>query len=140
MVIQSSTAGPKVLQQRIDTFLVNQKEKLTAMTDADFQTIKQGLIAKLEEKDSSLSNRTSRFLNNLSQDYTAFDHKEQLVKKLKLLEQAAMLELYDQVFLSDASGRLLIRSTGSAHPDEAPEKSCVGDSCVREKLTKMISR
>lgn len=140
MVIQSSTAGPKVLQQRIDTFIVNQKEKLTAMTDADFQTIKQGLIAKLEEKDSSLSNRTSRFLSNLSQGYTTFDHKQQLVAELKLLELATMLELYDKVFLSKRSGRLLIRSTGSAHLDEAPENSCAGESCVRKKLTGMIRR
>jgi len=140
MIIQSSTAGPAVLQERVDAFLASQRDKIAAMSDEEYETLKQGLVAKMEEKDSSLSDSTRTLLVDLANGYTSFDHEARLLTEMRLLGKEEILALYEKVFLSEERGRILVRGTGTAHLDEAPAQPCFSEDCVMPKLIESISR
>jgi insulysin len=140
VVIQSSTHGPAVLQERIDAFLQEGPARLAEMDETGFETVKEGLIAKLEEKDTSLYNRTGRFQGDLSLGYIAFDHRRQLVVALKEITKDEMDAFYTEHLLGGKSSRLLVRSTGQAHPEEAPGPGCADAACMLQDMEGSFTR
>lgn len=138
MIIQSATAGPAVLQERVDAFLVHQKDKIASMSDEDFETVKRGVIHTLEQRDGSLSDRTDRLARDLRLGYTNFDHNKRLAGELKPLSKDEIVKLYEQVFFGEERGRILVRGTGTEHLDEAPTDTCFEADCVMPKLVERI--
>ena len=140
MIIQSTTAGPAVLQERVDEFLVRQKDKIVTMSDEEFQSLKQGLISKMEAKDVGLSDRTDRLLYEMGLGYTNFDYNARLINELKPLNKEEMVVLYEKLFLNEEHGRILVRGTGLAHTEDAPTDPCFGKNCVMPQLTDSFTR
>ena len=140
MIIQSTTAGPAVLQERVDEFLVRQKDKIVTMSDEEFQSLKQGLISKMEAKDVGLSDRTDRLLYEMGLGYTNFDYNVRLINELKPLNKEEMVALYEKLFLNEEHGRILVRGTGLAHTENAPIDPCFGKNCVLPQLTDSFTR
>jgi secreted Zn-dependent insulinase-like peptidase len=138
MIIQSSAAGPAVLQERVDAFLVEQKYRIKSMSEDEFETVKQSVIYQLEQRDGSLSLRTDRLALALELGYTHFNYNKQLAEELKLLSKDEIVNLYEEVFFGEERGRILVRGTGSMHLDEAPSKTCFGADCVLPKLVERI--
>ena len=93
MIIQSSSKGPAVLQDRVDAFLVAQKERIISMSHEEFETLKQSVIYKPEQRDSRLSICTDRLTRGLNFDYTGFDHGKRLAEELKLLRKDEIINL-----------------------------------------------
>ena len=120
LAIQSHVANPVELGAKVDQFLVDFDEIFSDMSVEDFNIIKSGLIAKLEEKDATLYSRTSSFNSDLALGYTSFDRKAQLISVLNVLEQSQILDFFRRRFLSEQRGRLLVRSFGRAHERELP--------------------
>ncbi|MFK7928735.1 MAG: insulinase family protein [Myxococcota bacterium] len=141
MGIQSSTAGPTTLLERVDAFLVEQRALLTDMPESEVETIKQGLITKLTEKETRLSARSSRYRSELWLGFTAFDRREQIVAALQTLDKAALLQTFDQVLLEDTRGRVIVRSTGAAHrKDDTTKVPCKDAECIIKKMPEMLER
>ena len=138
MIIQSASVGPAVLQERVDAFLVAQRERIRLMSDEAFEAFKLGVIAEEEQRDPTLSRRTDWLERDLRLGYTGFDHRKQLVAALRPLTRDETLALYDSVFFGEERGRILVRGTGTAHADEAPSDPCFGDDCVLPRLVERV--
>ena len=138
MIIQSTSAGPKVLEERVDAFLVDQKDRIISMSDEDFETVRQSVIYSLEQRDGSLSVRTDRLERALNLGYFGFDYNKRLAEELKLLRKDEIVNLYHEVFFGEDRGRILVRGTGTTHLDGAPLNTCFRADCVLPKLVGRI--
>ena len=139
--IQSGVSGPSALLERIDTFLNDFGPHLAEMTDEEFETIKAGLIATLEEKPTSLKKKSRDISRDLSLGVTTFDRKAQLVAHLKPMDKATVLALFQDHVLGVQARRLVVQATGHAHADEPVlDGACPDSECLVERLAPPISR
>lgn len=139
--IQSSTAGPTTLLQRVDAFLADQRKVLAEMPESEIGTIRDGLITKLLQKDTRLTQRSGRYRSDLWLGYAQFDRRESVAAALGKLDKAALLQTYDRVLLSEDAGRVIVRSAGHSHSDERIAKpDCTDAACVIAKMTGVVSR
>ena len=108
--IQSAKKDPITLQNRVDAFLIAFKERLSNMTEEEYRSQTNGLIANLEEKDSAFYPRSSRLKRNISLDYTAFNHKQMLADALKSMTKRDISEFYETQILK--GDRVIVRAYG----------------------------
>jgi secreted Zn-dependent insulinase-like peptidase len=139
--IQSGVAHPQVLLERIDAFLLGMRAHLEDMTDDTYETVKQGLIAGLEEAPSSLNTRTRDLSRDLSLGVTTFDRKAQLVALLKELPKDDVIALLDARVLGDDARRYVSFAVGRTHADTPSEMTgCPDTACVVSKMERAHSR
>jgi secreted Zn-dependent insulinase-like peptidase len=137
--IQSNVAPPPVLLERIDAFLAGYAETLEAMDDSDFETVKAGLIANLQEAPTDLYDKTGDLSRDLSLGVTTFDRKAQLVALLQPLKRTEILAFMREEVLGD-DGRLVVRALGLTHADQPMEPGCQDTACVAEKMPELFER
>ena len=139
--IQSSVADAQTLLTQSNAFLVGYEQTLTEMSDEDFDTDRQGLIAVLEEKHSDLYDRTRDFTNDLSLGHSSFDRKARIVTALRTLTRADMLTHLQTRILSPDAGRLVIRTTGESHADVTfEEPGCATHDCILDAMESTFTR
>ncbi len=136
MAIQSNAVGPVTLLERVDAFVDAQRAALRAMPDDALATVRDGLVARLLEDDPDLYSRSSRLAANLDREVLSFDWRAQVAEAVAALDRDALLDFYDQVLASEQTGRLVVRSFGTAHAAEraAAEPGCPDLACVSEQL------
>ena len=133
--IQSGVADPTKLLERIDAFLDGFGGYLAAMPEENYETVKAGLIASLEEAPTSLNQRTRELSRDLALGVTTFDRKAQLVGLLTALDKAEVEALLAEAVLGDKARRLVVQATGRTHADTpAPDGACADTACVVEKM------
>ena len=89
-VIQSPVAAPQDLKSRTEAFLATQVKRFAEMPDAEFQENKQGLIANLIQKDTSLGERSQRYWSDLDLGNLDFDTNQQIADAVARLSKADM--------------------------------------------------
>jgi len=112
--VQSSEYDPIYLQGRIDNFINGFKELLDGLDNESFENYKSGLIAKLLEKDPSLSYETNRYWGQIVDRRYMFDMSEKEAEELKSIEKRDVLEWYN-TYLTQSSTkcrRLAVRVWG----------------------------
>ena len=139
--IQSSSAGPVELQKRVDTFVDDYLETLKGMSDEEYATIRDGLIAGLQKKELRLGERNGRYQGELSLGRTEFDSREQLVAAIENVDRASLIALYEERIAAEDAGRLIVRSFGKLHgEDDEYEPGCATTTCVTDQLEERFSR
>jgi len=139
--IQSGVAHPEVLLERIDAFLVGMRAHLSEMSDETYETVKQGLIAGLEEAPPNLKTRSRELSRDLSVGVTTFDRKAQLVALLKELPKDEVIALLDGSVLGEHARRYVVFAVGRTHADvESELAGCPDTACVVEKMDGTHSR
>lgn len=140
LAIQSSSAGPVDLEQRVAAFLTDFHETLLAMSDEEYATIRAGLIADLEEKELQLGQRFNRYVSQLRRGRTDFDTEAQMVAALEQLDRTELADFYAERLLGDA-GRLVVRSFGHAHgAAEERTPGCDTTACVTDQMPERFER
>lgn len=141
LAIQSARFGPSVLRARVDAFLKAYHQTFKAMPQADFEQIRAGLIANLEEKDTQLMDRSRRYASALYDGVQTFDRRAQIVAILKGVTQQDLVAFYGKVLLGPNSGRVVARTVGSAHSDDTPVAAdCARAECMPAKLPEVSRR
>ncbi|MFT4621738.1 MAG: insulysin [Myxococcota bacterium] len=139
--IQSSVAEPTELLERIDAFLLGYGDTLDAMSDEEFETVKAGLVATLEESPTDLYDRTRDLFTDLDLGLTTFDRKARLVELLRPMTKASVAELLRDEVLGDSAARLVVRALGRAHADTPLDPTgCADTACVTATLTETFDR
>lgn len=133
--IQSPVAGPVTLLERVDSFLASHAEVVAAMPEEEFATIRAGLVTDLLEKDTQLYQRSGSLRSDLYRGVTSFDSAEQRAALVGALTRDEMAAFYREV-LGEGAGRLIVRSFGNAHAEEAAAATpgCADTSCVVSQL------
>ncbi|KAI1854932.1 hypothetical protein JX265_002571 [Neoarthrinium moseri] len=92
-IIQSERTS-EYLESRIDSFLTQQLETLSNMTDADFESHKRSVIVKRLEKLKNLDQETGRHWAQVSSEYYDFEASQEDAAAVKLLTKSDMIEFY----------------------------------------------
>lgn len=67
-----SLKSPQFLEERVEIFLQNFRQRLATMTDGDFEAQKQGLVVKKLEHVKNLREEASQFWRHISDGYYNF--------------------------------------------------------------------
>ncbi len=139
--IQSSSAGPVVLQERIDAFVADYLATLQGMSDEEYSTIRAGLIADIEKKELRLSTRNRRYQGEISRGHLDFDSRERLVTAIETVDRQALVDFYSERLLADDAGRMIVRSFGHLHgEDDAFEPGCEDSECITDQMPERFGR
>ncbi len=88
--VQSPTHGVSEINQLITAFLDRFPEQLAAMAESEFTQIKQGLVARLLERDTRLAQRTNEYWQEIDRELFNFDSIENLAAEIEGLTKADM--------------------------------------------------
>ncbi|XP_040991889.1 nardilysin-like [Juglans microcarpa x Juglans regia] len=113
-IVQSSEYNPVYLQGRIDNFINNLEELLDKLDDNSFENYRSGLMAKLLEKDPSLTYKSSRFWNQIIDKRYMFDLSKKEAEELNSIHKTDVINWY-KMYLQQSSPkcrRLAVRVWG----------------------------
>ncbi|XP_021909698.1 nardilysin-like, partial [Carica papaya] len=112
--VQSSKYNPVYLQSRIDSFINGLEELLEGLDDESFDDYKNGLVAKLLEKDPSLTYETNRFWGQIVDKRYMFDMSQKEADELRSIQKKDVIDWYRTYFLksSPKRRRLAVRIWG----------------------------
>lgn len=139
MALQSGVAGPGTLLERVDAFLAEQRASLPTMDPAEFATYRDGLVAKLRERDTQLYARSDELLDNLRLGITTFDWNEQLAVQVEGLDRDTMAT-FARENLDPQRGRLIVRSFGRERVGERDGAGCPDVACTAAQLVDVWTR
>ena len=133
--IQSGVAHPGTLLERIDAFLDGFGPYLASLSTEEYETIRTGLIATLEEAPTSLGQRTRSLAADLALGVTTFDRKAQLVALLRDVEKSDVEELFAEQIQGASARRIVVQATGRSHAEHpAPSGACPSPECVVARM------
>ncbi|MBO87298.1 MAG: hypothetical protein CL927_18275 [Deltaproteobacteria bacterium] len=139
--IQSGVAHPGTLLERIDAFLQGFGPYLTDLSTEEYETIRTGLIATLEEAPTSLGQRTRDLAADLALGVTTFDRKAQIVSLLRDIEKADIEALFAEEVLGKSARRIVVQATGRSHAEHAaPAGACATPDCVVARMDAPFTR
>lgn len=94
-VVQSPVAAPAAVAAATSAFLVDFRERLARMTPEQFESEREGLLARLLERDQNLNSRGSRLWRDLQDQVLDFDSRERLATAIRAVELDAFRDFYD---------------------------------------------
>ncbi|GAV58620.1 Peptidase_M16 domain-containing protein/Peptidase_M16_C domain-containing protein [Cephalotus follicularis] len=112
--VQSSKYSPVYLQERVENFIKGLKEMLEGLDDESFGNYRSGLIARLLEKDPSLSCETNRFWSQIIDKRYIFDFSQKEAQELRNINKNDVINWY-KTYLQESSlkcRRLAVRVWG----------------------------
>ncbi|XP_027334300.1 nardilysin-like [Abrus precatorius] len=112
--VQSSEYDPVYLQGRIDNFISGLEELLEELDDDTFENYKSGLMAKLLEKDPSLTYEGNRIWSQIVEKRYIFDLSKKEAEELGNISKHDVVDWY-KTYLKQSSPkcrRLLVRLWG----------------------------
>ncbi len=90
LVVQSpSTSAPTIIE-RMNSFLANFSESLQQMTDEQLIQFKASVLARINEQDRQLNDRTNRYWQEIDMDLLNFDSRETLSSAINELNVDAL--------------------------------------------------
>ena len=104
MIIQSDR-DPKYLDARIEKFMQSMKDFIQSMNEEEFETNKQGLVAKRLEKPKKLSARAARYWNEIVCQQYNFNRDEIETKELKNITKENIIEFFDSYICPKSNTR-----------------------------------
>jgi insulysin len=106
-IVQSPVASSADLATHIREFLAGQADVVAALPEDEFERFRQGLIARLTERDKNLGERGARLWNDLDLGFTSFDSRTQIAAEVARFTQPEIVD-YLRELVSDFDGRSLV--------------------------------
>lgn len=113
-VVQSPVADPLTLEQKMEQFLAQAEPMFSQLDEASLNAVKNSTLSRLLQKETSLSQRSGRYWQELDRGELGFDSREQLAQAISTLGVADL----QRQFLHLTERRLLVRSFGKAIRDD----------------------
>ncbi|KAF7816228.1 nardilysin-like [Senna tora] len=112
--VQSSEYSPIYLQGRIDNFIDGLEKLLDGLDGDSFEHYRSGLMAKLLEKDPSLTYESNRFWNQIVDKRYIFDMSNKEAEELKSISKKDVVDWYNTYLKSSSPKcrRLAVRLWG----------------------------
>lgn len=126
-VVQSPNADPIQLEQHIDQFIQEMKPSLQNMSSAQLEQYKRSVLSRINRKETSLTERSNRYWQEIDRDENRFDSREQLSQAVAALSLDDLLKCYEAL----PERRLTVRSFGEQHLQVA-KQSELGQICETE--------
>ncbi|QOR37466.1 peptidase M16 [Billgrantia diversa] len=117
LLVQSPDTPSGAIQTHIDAFLEEFSQRLAAMQDADLAPYRQAVHDSLLQRDTSLSERTSRLWRALSFGDTQFDRRERLAQRVLAVSADDLRETWPR--LLESPGAIVAYDPGDEPSDVA---------------------
>ncbi|BFG33740.1 hypothetical protein CerSpe_200140 [Prunus speciosa] len=141
--VQSSEYNPIYLQGRVDDFINGLEELLEGLDVDSFENYRSGLMAKLLEKDPSLTYETNRYWNQIIDKRYIFDLSKREAEELRSVDKEDVINWY-KMYLQQSSPkcrRLAIRVWGCNTDRKEAEARLESVQVIEDPATfKMSSR
>jgi len=112
--VQSPVADPLTLQQKMEQFLAQAEPMFSQLDEASLNEVKVSTLSRLLQKETSLSQRSGRYWQELDRGELGFDSREQLARAISTLGVADLQRQFRHL----TERRLLVRSFGKAIRDD----------------------
>lgn len=122
-LVQSPKADVAYLEQAILEFLRNYVNNWDELSDELFEQQKNGLIARLTEKDKNLAQRSQRYWQSLMEENYNFDSNQQIADIVAGLTKADMAVFLQDLLQRVQNQRLKIYSLGAFAQGDATTDS-----------------
>jgi secreted Zn-dependent insulinase-like peptidase len=110
LVVQSPVADPLTLEQKMEQFLRDIKPLFSQLDASSLAEVKASTLSRLLQKETSLSQRSGRYWQELDRGELGFDSREQLAAAIEALSVADL----QRQFASLSARSLLVRSFGKS--------------------------
>ncbi|WP_413726680.1 pitrilysin [Sodalis sp. RH16] len=114
-VLQSSTKQPAYLYDRFQAFFVQTEQRLRAMSPADFEQYKQGVISLVLQQPQTLGEEVDQYTDEMARDNAAFDTRDKVVAGLRQLTLDQMAEFFHRAVIEPQGLALLSQIGGQGH-------------------------
>lgn len=119
-LVQSPNATPKEIMAHNQRFFAESAEKLTALTEQEFQQYQRSLLEKLRYKPESLAQEFAAFKQDYLRDQTQFDLLARTISALESLNKADLVEFYRRAVLEQKGLTLVSQALATnTHRDQA---------------------
>jgi insulysin len=106
VIIQSNHKDPPYLDQSIETFLINYREKLISLTQDELDTNKKSVCDELLEKYKNLNNETSAHWEEIKSGTYFFDRNKEIASYISNnITLNEVIEFYDSLFSYSSTTR-----------------------------------
>ncbi|WP_417533025.1 insulinase family protein [Marinobacterium stanieri] len=130
MVVQSPNTDPFTLAGEYSRFLEDFRAQIATMDEETLNRFKQSLLARINERDTSLSDRTGRFWRELDRGNFDFDTRERLSQHTLAFDSEDLVQQLDLLL----SRQLLIRNFGNTVEAEVKQQALSDDDSRLELL------
>jgi secreted Zn-dependent insulinase-like peptidase len=127
-VVQSPKVPPAVIVEATGEFLDAFGTRLGELTEAEFETERQGLLSRLLERDENLGERSSRLWRDLDGRITSFDSRERIADAVRTLELPEFRRFYAAFRAQAAQSHAMAWTPGRFPlPEAAPAGTAIED-------------
>ncbi|GGB86856.1 peptidase M16 [Marinobacterium zhoushanense] len=109
LVVQSPVADPVRLEQAYNLFLDQMQTALAELPEQTLEGFRRSLISRIDQRDNSLKERSSRFWRELDRENTEFDTPEKMIAAVQQVTRVQLGERLKQL----RSRQLAVRSFGN---------------------------
>ena len=111
-LVQSPSHSLSDVNQRVDEFIVKQKEVISKKDDVWFEQQKQALLTQLQEKPKNLAEQSVEFWNAIVTGYLNFDQRQQQIAALQKMTRQDLMDTYKTALQDSSRRELLLLSPG----------------------------
>ncbi|MCW4152528.1 insulinase family protein [Halomonas sp. 18H] len=101
-LVQSPDTDSQTLQARIDDFMKGFAKRLESLEESDLAPYRQAVRDNLQQRDTSLAQRTNRLWRALALEDTDFDHRQRLAERVMNVSPAALRDAWQQLMQDPA--------------------------------------
>jgi len=111
-LLQSSDRQPAYLWQRYQAFFPTAEARLRAMKPEEFEQIRQGVIAEMQQAPQTLGEEASRLSKDFDRGNMRFDSRDKVVAQIKLLTQQQLADFFHQTVVKPQGMTVLSQIAG----------------------------
>lgn len=116
-VLQSGNQQPAYLYQRYQAFFDQVEPRLRALSPADFEQYKQGIISQLLQQPQTLNAEVDRYTDEIERDNPEFDTRDKVIAQLRQLTLPQLADFFHQAVIQP-SGLALLSQIGAQGHDQ----------------------
>ncbi len=112
-VIQSPDVDPQQMHTAINVFLDGFHSWLADLSDEQFESHKEGLIALIQQKESTLTERTEWYWRAIDEKDTGFDRRERVAQIVAAMEKESFEKFIFDLLGEQRNRKLVILAYGT---------------------------
>jgi len=133
ILIQSDSFNPYHVEERIEVFLANFRQRLVEMSESDFQTFVDTVVASFLEKNKNLGEESSRYWHVIGNSTYDFARYQKIADHVKKHSKLQVLRFYDKYIATKAPRRnkLCVHVVAKQHQEATPsEEAQIEESII----------
>ncbi|MDG6881283.1 Protease 3 precursor [Phocoenobacter uteri] len=119
-MVQSPNTKPKGIMTHNKRFFKESEQKLTTLTDNEFEQYRESLLEKLQRKPESLEQEFGRFVSDFNHNNLRFDTRDKLIEITRNITKEQIIDFYDQAVIKQSGFVFISQALGTkAQPSDA---------------------